>query len=131
MPRKILIIEDEALLLKAYCRTLEDLGLEILTASTLLDALEILKANPDVELIAVDGCFPRAAGEDPYPEPGYACSGEKFIANARYRGPILACSSEASLNARMVMAGATFACEKGRAVCQKIRELLAAPPAAP
>ena len=130
MPRKILIVEDEALLLEAYRKTLEDLDLEIRAASTLLEALEVYGANPDVALIAVDGCFPRAAGESPYPAPGRACSGEKFIAIARYRGPILACSSEASLNARMVAVGGAqaFACEKGRAVCRKIRELLAAPP---
>lgn len=130
MSRKILIIEDETLLVEAYRTALADAGLEILTASTLLEALEVFEAHPDVALIAVDGCFPRDAGESPYPEPGRACSGEKFIAIARYRGPILACSSEASLNARMVAVGGAqaFACEKGRAVCRKIRELLAAPP---
>jgi hypothetical protein len=132
MPRKILLIEDEIVLYEAYKTALADVpDLEILTASTLLDALDILEANPDVVLIAVDGCFPRAEGESPYPEPGRACSGEKFIVNARYRGPILACSSEPSLNDRMIRAGATQVGGKGRALCDAIRAILAALPTPP
>lgn len=129
--RKILIVEDETLLVEAYRTALEDLDLEILSASTLMEALDVFEANPEVVLVAVDGCFPRDAGESPYPEPGRACSGEKFIVNARYRGEIIACSSEPSLSRRMVAAGATRACEKGRPLCQLIRQLLSGPPAAP
>lgn len=127
--RKILMIEDEVPLLEAYQKNLEDVGLEILTATTLVDALEILDANPDIRLIAVDGCFPRAAGESATPEPGRLCSGEKFIANSRYHGPIIACSSEAHLNQKMKVMGATHVSGKGHALCNLIRQILSLPAA--
>lgn len=130
MPRKILIVEDEMLLLEAYRDMLKDLDLEILTAVTLLEALDLFEANPDVALIAVDGCFPRAAGESPYPEPGRSCSGEKLIVNARFRGPIVACSSEGGFNQRMLSAGATHSSDK-LGLCRLIRQILSSMPAPP
>lgn len=129
MARKILIVEDEAPLLIGYREALADTGLEVLTASTLLDALDVFDANPDVELIALDALFPRAEGESPIPEHGRVCSGEKFIANARYRGTIIACSSEPSLNRRLVAAGAKHSSGKGLELCALIRKLLGLPPA--
>lgn len=126
--RKIMIVEDERLLLQAYREALKDLGVEILTASTLLEALELFEANRDVALIALDGCFPRAEGESPYPDAGMKSSGEKFVLNIDYAGPVIACSSDALISRRMVEAGATQACEKGRPLCVLIREILAAAP---
>lgn len=129
MGHKILIIEDETVVLEAYRRVLEDEGLTVLTATTLLEALDLVEAHPDIALVAVDGCFPRAEGESPYPEPGRPCSGEKFIVNARFKGPIIACSSEESFNRRMRSAGATHVSVKGRALCALIRTLLGLPAA--
>ena len=53
----------------------------------------------------------------------------KFILNAEFTGPIIACSSESGFNERMIKAGATRACQKGYPLCQMIRECLLAPPA--
>lgn len=127
MPRKILIVEDAEMVLEAYHAYLDD-HLQVLTASTLLDALEVFEANTDVELIAVDGLFPRAAGESDMPEPGMRCSGERFILNIDFQGPIIGCSSEDSINQRMRAAGATHASEKGRALLRLICQLLSLPP---
>jgi CheY-like chemotaxis protein len=127
MTRKILIIEDEKDLLAAYQKNLEASGLTVLMATNLLDALESLEANPDIRLIAVDGCFPRTEGENATPEPGRLCSGEKFIANSRYHGPIIACSSEETFNKRMVSAGATHSSGKGHLLCNLIRQILNLP----
>lgn len=129
MPRKILIVEDAEIVLKAYQDELADTGLEILTAVTLLQALDVYEANLDVELIAVDGLFPHDVGGDPVPEQGRVCAGVKFIANARFHGTIVACSSEESLNTRMLEAGATHASVKGRPLCHLIRKILGLPPA--
>jgi len=127
MPRKILIIEDAETVVEGYKAYLASSPVEILTAATLLSALEILKANPDVELIAVDGCFPRDVGESDVPEPGRACSGEKFIVNARFKGPIIACSSDDFFNRKMRAIGATHVASKGRPVLRLICELLGIP----
>jgi DNA-binding response OmpR family regulator len=126
MPRKILIIEDAELLLEGYHAYL-DAHLQVLTATTLLDALDVFEANTDVELIAVDGLFPRAAGESDVPEQGMRSSGERFIVNIRYAGPIIACSSEDSLNQRMRATGATHVSMKGRPLLKLICELLVIP----
>lgn len=127
MPRKILIVEDAETVLEAYHAYL-DPHLQVLTATTLLDALEVFEANPDVDLIAVDGLFPRAAGESDVPERGMRCSGEKFIVNIRYAGPVIGCSSEDGINQRMRAAGATHVCGKGRDLLRLICELLSIPP---
>lgn len=130
MPRKILIIEDEPLVLEAYRDALSDADLSVLTAETLLEALAVMETNPDIALVALDGCFPRDVGEDPVPEPGRPCSGEKLIANSpRFQGLIIACSSEAVLNRRMRTEGATHESAKGDALCRLIRKLLGLPPA--
>jgi CheY-like chemotaxis protein len=131
MRRKILIVEDATLVVDAYLALLAGDDLEILTAATLLGALDLIEAHPDVALVVLDGLFPRDEGESPYPEPGRACSGEKFLANARYRGPIIACSSEPSVNERLLRSGATRAVQKGRDVVAAIRETLAALDARP
>lgn len=127
MQRKILIVEDATLVLEAYHAYL-DPHLQVLTASTLLEALDVFEANTDVELIAVDGLFPHDVGESDMPEPGMRCSGEKFILNIRYAGPVIGCSSEPSLNQRMCAAGATHASEKGRPLLKLICQLLSLPP---
>jgi len=127
MPRKILIVEDAELVLEGYHAYL-DAHLQVLTATTLLEALDVFEANPDVELIAVDGLFPRDVGESDQPEQGMRCSGEKFILNIRYVGPVIACSSLEILNERMCALGATHASQKGRPLLKLICELLSLPP---
>lgn len=131
MRRKILIVEDATLVVEAYLALLAGEDLEILTAATLLGALDLIRAHPDVALVVLDGLFPRADGESPYPDQGMPCSGEKFLAGARYRGPVIACSSEPSLNERLLRCGATRAVQKGRDVVAAIRETLAALDARP
>ena len=127
MPRKILIVEDAETVLLAYREYLKSSPVEVLTAVTLLQALDVVDANPDLALIAVDGCFPRDVGESDKPEPGQRCSGEKFIVNCRLQVPIIACSSESSLNERMLAIGATHASTKGRPLLRLICDLLAIP----
>lgn len=127
MPPKILIIEDEETLLQGYQAYLASSPVEVLTAATLLDALEVFEANRDVVLIAVDGLFPHSVGESAVPEEGMPCSGVKFIVNVDFTGPIIACSSEDSLNERMRAAGATHVCRKGKPLLCLICDLLAIP----
>jgi|GEM_PF-3036044 len=129
MPHRILIVEDEPLVLEAYRAKLCRPGaLDIVTAETLEDAIEAVEGKPPYDAIAVDGCFPHHAGGDPYPERGRACNGEKFVLWLRggrvgYRGPILACSSMPELNEKMVAAGATRAVVKGYGVCDALEAL--------
>lgn len=127
MPPKILIIEDAETVLQGYQAYLASSPVEVLTAVTLLDALEVYEANRDVVLIAVDGLFPRAAGESDVPEPGMRTSGEKFILNVDFKGPIIACSSEDVVNERMRSAGATHTSQKGKPLLRLICDLLAIP----
>lgn len=125
---KILIVEDETDLLEAYRAAIADRRIEIVCASTMVEALMAVERDGPFDAIAVDGCFPYDAGGDPFPEPGHACNGQKFIGWIRspriqYAGPILACSSMDELNAKMLQWGATQAPGKGRALCEAIKAL--------
>jgi len=126
MPRKILIVEDAQLVLEGYHAYL-DAHVQVLTATTLLAALDVFEANPDVELIAVDGLFPHDVGESDKPEQGMPCCGVKFILNIDYAGPVIANSSEDSLNEKMRAAGATHVCQKGPPLLRLICQLLSIP----
>lgn len=128
MPPRILIVEDAEYLLEAYRAALEhDGACDVVGATTLLEAIAAVEADPAFEAIAVDGCFPHDAGDEPNPEPGRACNGEKFILWLRrhYAGPIIACSSEPKFNDRMIECGATRAAGKGSGVCDALLAILA------
>lgn len=132
MPHKILIVEDEANVLLAYRARLEpDGAFEVATAETLEDAIRAVEERGPFEAVVVDGCFPHAAGDDPFPAPGRACNGEKFVRwlrrQAGHDGPILACSSLRDLNDKMVACGATRAVAKGYGVLDALAELFPAP----
>lgn len=129
MPRKILIVEDEKLVLEAYrAKLCHDGAFDVATAETLDDAIDAVEKGGPFDAIAVDGCFPYEAGGDPFPEPGRVCNGVKLVlwlrgGRVRYAGPILACSSMPELNAKMVEAGATRAVVKGYGLCDALAEL--------
>ncbi len=126
---KILIVEDDVSALEYYGLALEG-HCTVLQAASLLEARDALKANPDVALIAVDGCFPKIPGGSPYPETGRSCSGEKFIAGIRLPGvPIIACSSDPALNRKMQTVGATHTSAKCHALQALVLKLLALPAA--
>ncbi len=129
MSHKILIVEDEKLVLEAYRAKLRHDGdFDVVTAETLEDAVEAVESQGPFEAIAVDGCFPHHAGADPFPEPGRACNGVKLVLWLRggrvgYAGPIFACSSMPDLNDKMVEAGATRAVVKGYGLCDALAAL--------
>ncbi len=132
MPHRILIVEDEPLVLEAYrAKLCHDGAFELVTAETLDDAIRAVEEHGPFEAIVVDGCFPHHAGADPFPERGRACNGEKLVRwlrrRAGYEGPILACSSSSEFNDKMVAGGATRAVVKGYGVCDAFAELF--PPA--
>lgn len=51
---KILTVEDEALVLLLIAETLSDAGHSVFEATNGEEALQILEANPDIELIVTD-----------------------------------------------------------------------------
>lgn len=128
--RKVLIVEDEALLLEAYVAKLAFDGIIVVGAETLMEAVAAFEANPDLAAVAVDGLFPHSAGGSHLPDPGRLSNGEKFVLflkGERFAGPIYACSSLPKLCQKMRDLGATETCEKGNALCDALRKLLPRP----
>ena len=58
---KILVVDDEALLVKGICYNLKNDGYEVLTGSTGLDAVRTLRENP-VDLVVLDVMMPEMDG---------------------------------------------------------------------
>jgi DNA-binding NtrC family response regulator len=121
---KILIIEDDTDLNEGYQGLFADAGIELLIATTLLEALRVFEENPDIVCVFVDGLFPRKEGESHRPEHGRKCNGVIFLINADHRCPMFACSSENAINQQMLNAGATETCKKGTAILVRARQLL-------
>jgi len=66
MPKKILIVDDEPhirLLLEQTLEDFEDIGVELLSATNGLDALEIIKSEKP-ELVFLDVMMPKMNGFD-------------------------------------------------------------------
>jgi two-component system cell cycle sensor histidine kinase/response regulator CckA len=59
---KILIAEDEAMLRAIAAETLEDAGYRVLQAGDGEAALELLKSNPDIQVLVSDVKMPRMDG---------------------------------------------------------------------
>jgi len=74
LPIKVLFVDDEEYILKSLRRLLADEDLEILTATSGTQGLEILKETPDIALIVTDQRMPGMTGVD-------------FLMNARQIAP--------------------------------------------
>jgi CheY-like chemotaxis protein len=59
---KILIAEDEAMLRAIAAETLEEAGYQVLQAGDGEAALELLKSNPDIQVLVSDVKMPRMDG---------------------------------------------------------------------
>ena len=60
--KPILVAEDEAMLRVIAVEMLEDAGFEVFEACDGVEALELLKANPQIELLVSDIKMPRMDG---------------------------------------------------------------------
>jgi CheY-like chemotaxis protein len=59
---RVLAVDDDALVLMNLAAMLEDLGHQVDQASSGADALELLKSNPDIQLIITDQAMPKMTG---------------------------------------------------------------------
>ncbi len=127
MPTKILIVEDSLSHLRGYRDMFADTEMQLLLAETMMEGLDTAKANPDADIIFVDGMLPRAKGESPEPRPGAECGGALLVSwlrrHCQYRGLIVACSSSDVCNRQMRAAGADEICEKGLAILRRAEAL--------
>ena len=62
MPRTVLIVDDEPLVLEVTAAMLEELGCDVLTASDGTEALTRLAADPRIEILIADINMPRMGG---------------------------------------------------------------------
>ena len=58
----VLAVDDDALVLMNLTAMLEDLGHRVDQASTGSDALDVLKSNPDIQIIITDQAMPKMTG---------------------------------------------------------------------
>jgi PAS domain S-box-containing protein len=61
-PLQVLAVDDDTLVLTNTVALLEDLGHQVLHAKSGKEALEALKAHPDVDLVITDQVMPRMTG---------------------------------------------------------------------
>jgi acyl carrier protein len=64
MPKKILVIDDDRYLVEVYRRALTKEGYEVSCAYDGKKGLEVLKANPQVDLIVLDLKMPKMTGDE-------------------------------------------------------------------
>jgi len=64
LPTKVLFVDDEEYILKSLRRLLADEDLEILTATSGAQGLEVLKDTPDIGVIVTDQRMPGLTGVD-------------------------------------------------------------------
>lgn len=60
--RRILIVDDDAIILMSIAALLDDLGHEVLEAGSGPEALTLLDAHPDIDLIITDQAMPGMTG---------------------------------------------------------------------
>jgi len=60
----VLVVEDEALIRLNACDMLGDMGFEVVDAADGIEALELLEARRDIDLIFSDCRMPRMTGPD-------------------------------------------------------------------
>jgi CheY-like chemotaxis protein len=63
-PRKILMVDDDALILMSAVMMLEDLGHDVREASSAVQALEILEQEEGFDLVITDHAMPRMTGAE-------------------------------------------------------------------
>lgn len=92
---KLLIVDDDRSWQRSLARSLQE-KVTLLQAFSLEQGEQIFLANPDVDLIVMDGCVP-----------GYRLNSLPLIRKIRetYKGPIVAASSDADNREEMVRAG--------------------------
>lgn len=98
--KHILLVDDDIRNLYSISSVLEDAGLEVSTASTGVEALEALQAQPDFDLVLMDIMMPEMDGFEAM---------KQIRANGRYKDmPIIALTAKAMRDdrARCIEAGA-------------------------
>lgn len=102
--RKILIIDDDTFFQDVWETLLEGSGLYILRATSIPEADKMFDDNPDIELIALDGCVP-----------GHQLNtlqlATKFSTD--FSGPIIAISGVSQFQEELIRYGCNGKCEKG------------------
>jgi CheY-like chemotaxis protein len=65
-PRSLLVlaVDDDALIQMNTVAMLEDLGHRVLEASNGAEALDIIRANPDIDVVVTDYAMPKMTGRD-------------------------------------------------------------------
>ncbi len=63
-PLVVLAVDDDALVLMNTTAMLEDLGHKVLEASNGHEALDVLRANADIDIVITDFAMPRMTGRD-------------------------------------------------------------------
>ncbi len=61
-PTTVLAVDDDALVLMGTAGLLEDLGYDVLEASSGKKALDLLNARPDIDLVVTDHAMPKMTG---------------------------------------------------------------------
>jgi CheY-like chemotaxis protein len=117
----ILIVDDDKLLTSTFAYwspATFDGDHVVLQATTIQDAVPLLEAAPEADVILVDGFIPHLPTD-----------GLQVMANLRaagYTGPMVAISSDDGIRAQMLRAGCAAACSKRkpRKLEQVIRDLV-------
>jgi len=63
-PQVVLVVDDDALVLKNHVAMLEDLGHTVVPAASATEALEILSANEQISVMVTDHAMPRMTGAE-------------------------------------------------------------------
>jgi len=118
-PIKILIIEDDKTFHKMWGKMFQKRTLDhqilVLSVYNIEEAEKLFLANPDIRLIAIDGCVPGI------------CLNTLPLTRAirqRFVGPMIAISSRSDYREKLMKAGCDYECEKFL-LPQKIFEILA------
>jgi CheY-like chemotaxis protein len=62
MARKVLLVDDEPLVLEVVAAMLEDLGCEVETSMTAADALKVIGSKQDIDVLLTDVNMPGLDG---------------------------------------------------------------------
>jgi len=121
-PIKILIIEDDKTFHRMWGKMFRkkmlgrlDHQILVLSVYNIEEAEKLFSANPDIRLIAIDGCVPGI------------CLNTLPLTRAirqRFVGPMIAISSRSDYREELMKAGCDYECEKFL-LPQKIFEILA------
>lgn len=65
---KVLVVDDEKILLELLSDILKSVGSEVIAVNNPLEALEIYKQNPDIDLVMLDVIMPGKGGLEVYDE---------------------------------------------------------------